>query len=295
MLPSGSKAEIEPTIRAEAAAPADRGWYLYGIIRRPEHGDLVPAASIRHDTDDVQLLEQTGLAAVVRSVPLADYEPDALRLNMQDPSWLATMARHHHEVIESIHRLRAILPSKFGCVYPDEPGLRAALAETTAILVDRLEYVADCDEWTVYLYADRPTLERRLVELHPMLQRFQREVANASAGRAYLLKRKMADELDKVREPVASELARTAYERLSRYARAGKEQPPATSPENGQSEIILLQAIFLVPRAHAEDFLDAVENIASHGDGLRGESSGPWPPYSFATLDEEQLGDEQHP
>ncbi|HEV8190252.1 MAG TPA: GvpL/GvpF family gas vesicle protein, partial [Ktedonobacterales bacterium] len=194
----------------------------------------------------------------------------------------------------SIHRLHAILPSKFGCVYPDEQGLREALSGMAALLIDRLEYVADCDEWTVYLYADHPTLERQLVESDPGLQRFQREVAAATAGRAYLLKRKLADELDNVRERALSELARAQYEYLSRYARAGIEQTPSLGRGNSQGEIELLRAVFLVPRADLVRFLDAANSIITRVAGLRGESSGPWPPYSFATLVEEQLGDEQH-
>lgn len=271
----------------EASAPQGRGWYLYGIIQQPKDRAAGTTAPLRHSTDEVQLLEHAGLAAVVRSVPLAEYDPAALRARLQDAAWLEIMARHHHETIESIHQLRAILPSKFGCVCASDEDLRGALAEMKATLLTRLEYVADCDEWTVRLYADRPTLERRLAESHPVLQSMQREVAQASSGRAYLLKRRMADELNKVVEQAARDRAQATYEHLSRQARAGTEQTAPSTAGDRHGERELLRAVFLVPRTACAAFLDAVDGIAMQGEGLRGESSGPWPPYSFATLAEE--------
>jgi hypothetical protein len=263
-----------------------RGWYLYGIIRQPRDG-AASAASIWHETDEVQLLAHAGLAALVRSVPLADFEPAALRARLHDAAWLEIMARHHHEVIASMHQRQAILPAKFGCVYPDEQGLRAALAGSSATLLGQLEQVAECDEWTVHLYAERTTIECRLVESHPALGRTQREIAGASSGRAYLLKRKLARELDAVVEQATRELAQAAVDRLNRYARASSEQPAAVTAGTSHGERELVRAIVLVPRAECDAFRAAVASIGARGDGLRGETSGPWPPYSFATLDEE--------
>lgn len=268
------------------------GWYLYGIIQQPPSSDAwASTALLPHNSEAIQILQHTGVAAVVRSVRLADYEPETLRAHMRDADWLETMARHHHRVIESIHRQRPILPATFGCVYPDADGLRAALSELREALLARLAWVADCDEWTVHLYAESNALKQRLTLEHPGLQHIQREIDSVPPGRAYLLKRKLAGEIENVMDYAATELAEKEFGRIRPVTRAGMVQTLDPIAHDRQGELEILRAVFLVPRPDVTAFQRAVEEIASQDGGIRAEYSGPWPPYSFARLDMERDGD----
>ena len=266
------------------------GWYLYGIIEQCPTVSWDSGASLRQGSDDIQLLQHEDVAAVVRSVPVADYQPEAIRTHMHDAHWLEVMATHHHSVIESVHRRRAILPATFGCVYADEAGLRTGLSDLHDTLLARLRWIADCDEWTVRLYGDATTLSRRLTQKHPRLQALQQEIDSVTSGRAYLLKRKFVNELSTVMAEATAEHADDAYSRLSHRSRSSMLQAQNAILDERHGEVEFLRAVFLVPRPDVDTFLRDTEGAAWHDAGIRGEYSGPWPPYSFAQLEVERLG-----
>ena len=272
----------------EAQVVHAKGWYLYGIVEQRPADSWGSAAHLRQDTDDIQLLQHADVAAVVRSVEVADYQPETIRAHMHDPRWLEVMAAHHHSVIESIHRLRPILPATFGCVYADENGLRAGLSELHETLFAQLQWIADCDEWTVRLYGDVASMTQSLIQDDPRLLRLQREIDSVSPGRAYLLQRKMVKELATVMEEAIGERAEKAFTQVNRTCRCGILQARVTDVDGSQGERELLRAVFLTPRPSLEAFIEDVESIASQDAGLRSEYSGPWPPYSFAKLGEER-------
>jgi hypothetical protein len=299
----------EDTLTQAQGAPGadDWGWYLYGITRRGdlgttwlEHGadrgeaagEVAPAVDSGGDEDEpVQVLECGALAAVVRRVPLAQFNEEALRA--RGSAWIAAMARSHNQVIAAIHQQQAILPAKFGSVYARAEDIKTAVAAAQEALLAQLERVEGCDEWAVHVYVDRPTIEQRVAPAHPTIQQLRQDLATASPGRAYLLQRQLADELAAATDQELSELAQAAYDHLARWAVAGQVNRPARSArdargEGAPGEIEVLRAAFLVRRASADTFLAELRSCAEGREGVRCEYSGPWPPYSFAVPIEEK-------
>lgn len=272
----------------ENSADSEQGWYLYGITLRETAAALMDDLPASASSKPVQALEQGKLAAVAEPVSLAEFRPEALQERAQNLAWLEAMVRGHNQMVERIHHKGAVLPVKFGAVYPDREALLAALAERHDDLLAQLQRLGHCDEWGIHLYADRQAIQRLAAE-HPTLQRLKDELAAASPGRAYLLKRKLADEMVAISEEALNGLARTSYERLARFAVAGQSNPrsPRATSEAGEQEIF--HASFLVQRANLADFLEEVQRLAEEQEGLRCEYSGPWPPYSFAELPREEL------
>jgi hypothetical protein len=258
----------------------ESGWYLYGITRAGAPATAPPVA----DGESVQLLESGDLAAIVRRVPLAEFGAEPLRAHLHDPAWVEAMVRSHNEVIAAVHQEQAILPAKFGCVYARAEDLTTALEQAHEALITGLERLEGCDEWGIHIYADRPTIQRRLIAEHPTVLRLQQDVTSARPGRAYFLQRKLADELAAATEQAVSELARAAYERLVPWAVASQVNPPARPAHNASAETEILRAAFLVLRETADRFLSEVRAFGEGQEGLRCAYSGPWPPYSFATL-----------
>lgn len=265
-----------------ASVAGDHGWYLYGITKVGLALDMQ-----EHEGDPVQLLTFGDLAAVVRPASLAEFDSEAVRERLHDEAWLETMVRSHHEVIAAIHREQAILPAKFGSVYGRAEDLKEALEQTHDALVAQLKRLEGCDEWAVHVYADRPTIERRVDAEHPTIQRLHRELASARPGRAYFLQRKLTDEIAVATEQALSDLAQAGYDHLVRCAVAGQVSPPARPADDSNGEIEILRAAFLLQRESRDTFLAELGSFAESQPGLRCEYSGPWPPYSFAGLTEE--------
>ena len=277
----------------------DHAWYLYGItgrgaleaaraeLGRDEGGESGLALSpdfAPNGSEPVQVLDCGDLAAIVRRVSLAEFGAEALRERLGDAARLEAAVRHHNAVIAAIHRVRPVLPAKFGCVYAHAQDLTAALERLHDALVAQIEWLAGCDEWAVHLYADREGIRERVLAQHAAVQRLQRELAAARPGRAYLLRRKLEDDLASVSQQALSDSGQAAYDRLARHAIAGQVNPPARPGPDAGREIEILRAAFLIRRASQDDFVAEVRSCTESREGLRCEYSGPWPPYSFAAL-----------
>jgi hypothetical protein len=257
------------------------GWYLYGITYGEQVAEII-AAVARGQSEPLQTLEQGQLTAIIKLVPLEEFSAEALRLHAEDLSWLEAMVRGHNRIVESIHQASPVLPAKFGAVYPSREGLQIALAERHDQLLALLHQLEGCDEWGVHLYADHRALQQ-LASEHPSFQSLKSELARATPGRAYLLKRKLADELANITEQALDDVAQASYSCLKQEAVAGQFNARAPiSAESGEREVF--HALFLVHRDHQAKFVEEVQRLAEEHVELRCEYSGPWPPYSFTRI-----------
>ena len=276
---------------SSGSSSTERGWYLYGIARQ----DALPGAleddEVREqrpgfwaDAEPLQSVEHAGLAAIVRPVSPEEFDEEALRGHAEDPAWLESIVRGHNAVVEAVHRRHAILPAKFGSVYASREDIMRALDDVHDVLLDRLQRLDDCDEWAVHVYADPENLRQRAAQGSPARQ-LQDEIVNARPGRAYFLQRKLADEIAAGMDQIVKELAAAAVGRLGSLAAGSQLTAPTPSPANAEREI--LRGAFLVSREKAERFLTQLRDLPETIEGVRIDYSGPWPPYSFATLSQE--------
>jgi hypothetical protein len=150
-------------------------------------------------------------------------------------------------------------------------------------LFAQLERLQNCDEWGIHLYAHHQAVQR-LAGLHPLLQHLQSEAAAASPGRAYLLKRKLTETMTDITEQALNDLAQASYRRLACYAVAGQISPRPALEASSDNEHEVLHATFLVHRSRTDGFLREMHQVVQEQEGMRCEYSGPWPPYSFASM-----------
>ena len=277
---------------------AERGWYLYGITRRGlpvallEEADAAPpdgdGPMVEPDAP-LQLLDCSGLAAVVRPVLLADFSQAVLEQRLRSETELEALVRSHNRVIESVHARQAILPARFGMVYASADDVVATLRSAHDALVFQLDRLEGCDEWAVHLYADRAVVRQRIAASDPAIRRLSDERAAATPGRGWFLEQQLRGELEAVTDQALATLTQGALDRLSGCAAAGQVNRlgPAGS---AREEVEILRASFLVSRDGAERFKEELRSSAGIIEGLRCEYSGPWPPYSFASRNDEAAG-----
>lgn len=277
----------------------DTGWYFYGITRRgsvatalaavdreDEAGTVSGAAE--KDLAPLQLLEFSELAAVVRSVRLDDFSIATLRERLQSDSAMETMVRSHNRVIDAFHARQAILPAKFGVVHSRAEDVLSALRASHDTLVRQLNQLEDREEWAVHLLADRALVSQRISNENTLIRHLREKRAAARPGRAYFLEQQIRDELQSATELLLSTLAQAAIERLGAAA-ADRQMGELQTPTDSVGEVEILRASFLVARESKDAFLNGVASIDESGDGLRCEYTGPWPPYSFAVWDNEDV------
>lgn len=266
-----------------------QGWYLYGITESGRPADLLERVEGVPGGDPLRLITCDEVAAIVQPVPLSEFGPEALAARLDDAAWVEAAARRHHDVVTTLHGRCSLLPARFGALYASPDDVLGALQQHHVALRDQLRHVAGCDEWALWLYADRSALLPAVESRHPALAVLQQDVASASPGRAYLLGRKLATERDHALEENLIALAEEAYTRLMQHAVDGRRavlaQAAHASPEADGvgGEQPLLHADLLVPRARLDAFAAALDAFATMHTGVRWAWSGPWPPYSFAT------------
>ncbi|HEY3507236.1 MAG TPA: GvpL/GvpF family gas vesicle protein [Actinocatenispora sp.] len=219
-----------------------------------------------HDAP-VRPIRRGPLTAAVSSVPLAEFGLEPLRRNMSELTWLEPVARAHHRVVARL--AGTVVPLRLASVYRDDAGVAALLAERADELTTALRRVAGCTEWGVKAYA-------------PAAPPAPAEAATAdSPGVAYLARRRAERTARDRARSAAVELADRVDTTLRRLATAHRRHevrdawPGAAAP--------VLSASYLVADTRRVEFTDAVAALAATG---RVDLTGPWPPYSFAGLEQ---------
>jgi hypothetical protein len=156
----------------------------------------------------------------------------------------------HARVVEALLPLAdAVLPARFGLELDDRAGLEEAIQERAAKLSESLDQVRGRVELGVRIVAEPPVRRR------------------AETGRAYLEAR---------RDEVA--VVDGVHETLAGRARA------ATRGSSGGR--LVLSGAYLVDPDAIPAFLATVGQLEAKHPHLTFALTGPWPPYSFAGVDE---------
>jgi hypothetical protein len=258
------------------------GWYLYGITRSGRHAALLAEVDAARpgDAEPLDVVACDELAAVVRPVRLADCAQPVMKERASSAADLEALVRNHNRVIDGIHARQAILPAKFGMVYSNAADIASALLSAGDDLLLQLDRLEGRDEWALHLYAEPGVVRERVSGDDPDIRHLMDQCAAARPGRAYFLERELRNEIEAAIRRELMAIAQRAFERLSNHAVAA-QATPADHVDDGAGELEILRAAFLVDREAADRFQADVRRVAEDAR-LRCETTGPWPPYSFA-------------
>ncbi|MTD54465.1 GvpL/GvpF family gas vesicle protein [Amycolatopsis pithecellobii] len=251
----------------------------YGIWLYVITGELdpaVPGAVSGVAGETPRVLQSAELAAVVGDVPLSAFGEEALRRNFEDLDWLGAVAKAHDAVIAAVRAARPVVPIRLATVYHDDERVREMLAQRAADCRRTLDRLTGRTEWGVKLF----------LGAEPESVAAPSSSSRGGAGTAYLARRRAALSARENRSQRAIEQARRIHARLATLAVDARTHPPqsrALAAENGR---MILNAAYLVGDADARKFIDAAEACEEDNDAIRAQVTGPWPPYSFASLEE---------
>ncbi|MEU9619369.1 MULTISPECIES: GvpL/GvpF family gas vesicle protein [unclassified Streptomyces] len=274
--------------------------YAYAVARDTD-GSLEEALSGLSGVADtpvhlVRVGRNDDVVVAVSPVPERDFQEAALRTHLEDLDWLEAVARAHHRVIEALAARTAVLPLRLATVYLDDERVRLMLRARHEAFAGRLTDLAAQVEWGVKIYVEPPAATESPTDaptgtgLNPDTgvspDTGLSPDADLSPGRAYLSRRRAQRH---AREDAYRD-AEQAAERVEAAGRAHAVDRVQHRPQQGElargpGENVINDA-YLVPLQHAEDFRADVMRAAEGLSGVRVEVTGPWAPYSFATLAE---------
>jgi Gas vesicle synthesis protein GvpL/GvpF len=263
---------------AERARDTATAHYVYGVV--PAGATLPPDLIGVEPTAPVEQIGQGGLAALVSRVPLAQFDEDSLRANLGDVAWLEEKARAHEAVLEAALARTAVVPLRLCTVFEGEKQVREMLVREHGVLGDALERLRGRAEWGVKAYADRGAVEREALK---EAAGEEDEVADMSAGTAYMNRRREEARARERVEEIADTWARAIHGRLETIATEALLNPLQRPELSGHDGEMFLNGVYLVADADASAFRTAVEEMADAFDrrGVEIVITGPWPAYNF--------------
>ncbi|KAA1427920.1 GvpL/GvpF family gas vesicle protein [Nocardioides antri] len=198
------------------------------------------------DGRPVEVVGVLDLQAAVSTVDLPGLGEEGLRADLERPEWVERTARGHDTVVQACARSAPTAPMRLGTVCPDDGSVRRSLEEWYDDLAAALGRITGREQWSVKVYA------------HP------RPSPAAGTEDARDQSSLAAEDLDAGLREVA-----VAARRVS--GRSGGA--------------MLLNGAYLVDAARARAFAERVAALGVAHPDVSVACDGPWPAYSFATLE----------
>jgi hypothetical protein len=225
-------------------------------------------------------VDADGLIAFCSIVDGEKFSQDEIDRHAADLAWLGDIGFHHQNVISALARKATVIPLRAFTLFASEASLRQYLQSEKKSLETILQKLRGKDEWTLRLELEPDPWSAALVRRVPALRKLTEELETTSAGRGYLLRKKIDEERKKA--------ARTAEEDLLREIEqevAKRFSVPTLVENREQRSGSFPQISLLLERTRAGELRNMQQELASkyRGDGVNVVLTGPWPPYSFAT------------
>lgn len=267
--PAASAPAAAPPAPA-ASPPAPAGWYVYGLTWGSAARGLDVPSGV--DGAPVELVCAGDLAAVVSPLrPTGLWGVDGR--GEADLESLAPRARQHERVLEQVLDLGAVLPLRFGVLYPSLDRIRAVLDEQAATLAEALRRVDGHREWGLTITVEQAPVDRPTPSL------------TSVDGRDYLARRRAEREAaERQADEQAAAVAEIHRDLDAVAAAAVVHRAVAGTASRGK---VVMRASYLVAESTAAAFRQAAEaglRSAAPALGLSGDLTGPWPPYHFCDV-----------
>ena len=259
-----SEPSTTPAEAQTSGVGTEGGKYVYCIIRldRPrDFGDIGIGGGRR-----VYTVQHNDLAAVVSDTPIVIYDPT--RENV-----LA-----HEFVNETVMREFTVIPMSFGTVFRSEDDVSELLRSTYQAFSDVLVKMQDKIEFGLKVLWDRDKVIANIEVENDEIRRLKDEITRNTASSTYFARMQLGRLIEGALEEMGNRYVADVQETLKQVAVASRSNKPI-------GDRMIMNAAFLVERAHEKAFDDRVKDISRrYEDLLTFKYTGPWPPYNFVNI-----------
>lgn len=251
--------------------------YVYAITRMPVTPDCEAVDQSRH----FGAATAGDLAAVYTPVKDEEFSQDVIDRRAADLEWLGAIGYRHQDVVADLMKSTAVIPLRAFTLFSSDEALRAYLTENATTLGNVLHRLDGKQEWTLKVEFEPQRWSQSLSKRVDSLRDLEQQIESASAGKGFLLKKKLDDEKKRAshaaEQNVVAEIEKTVLDKLrcetvseSRERREGAF--PQINVLINRDEEAMLQELHT----------DLINRYAAEGVTLA--LTGPWPPYTFANV-----------
>jgi hypothetical protein len=281
---------------ASHSAGDDNFVYVYGVA----DGDALclkhvpPLRGIVPDVP-VELLPVGNLALVVtRAAREVFAVPEASGEAARDMATDRALA--HHRVLSELTALCTVAPVKYGALCRGMDDVLTLLERHGDAFAHALARISGAQEWGIRLFVDGAAC-RAVAEAAPAVAVLQEELASTSPGKAFFLRKKLRAAVDDEMRAAFARLSDEVHQHIVVHAREAAPNPAhrlLNATGDGQAPVLVLDAAYLVYRTCVAGFHQAVADCAKAAAAQGGllKLTGPWPPYSFVSVNTAEVGHE---
>lgn len=217
------------------------------------------------------------MSLVVADVPADSFAAKAIEARLSDLDWVSRCGAAHHAVPDALNESHAVIPLRLFTMFSTEAKALSTFRKSKARIARALARVKGRQEWVLRI--GRPDPGK--VVARPQARPVPSQGGDGKTGTSFLQAKAgvKRDRSERARR-VATEAARV-FERLDALADASTARPipPGTN--------LLLDAAFLIPKRRTAALQRTLSEQAQVllDDGCQISLTGPWPPYSFASID----------
>lgn len=267
--------------------------YLYGLALSK---DLKQLDGLGIDGCSPLFLNPVGeITAVLTHAVLDDFIGERGDENLQDINWITPRACRHQEVVEQIMAQSPVLPVRFGTLYHSKESLNQMLGQHETKMALFLKDIANKEEWAVKGYMDR---NKAVMAMTQKLMGQASESLDCSSnkqdrgfrvgesdtpGALYFKKKKIEQQAQAELNQYVHELVISLADRLEPLSVDMTERQLRSKKVTGKDTDMILNWAALLDKNNIQPFNAAINRINDdyQTQGVKLESSGPWPPYSF--------------
>lgn len=251
--------------------------YVYAVTRD----------AVTPDTEGVDGTQRFGMAtvddvhAVFTSVNAEEFSQDVIDRRAGDLEWLGAIGYRHQAVMADLMKKSAIVPLRAFTLFSSEEALRSYLTDQRALLSKTLDRLDGKQEWTLRIELEPAKWSEALTGRVASLRDLQNEIAAASPGKAFLLRKKLDDEKKRASHAAEDELVGEIEQAVM-----GKLGCETVAESRQRRDGAFPQINVLLNRDEESVLQELREELAARyqHEGVTLALSGPWPPYTFATI-----------
>lgn len=248
------------TATGRAAEPL--GKYVYCIIRTHRPLSLGPIGIATPSA--VYTVAFNELAAVVSDSPLT----------VLDPTRENVVA--HQRVNETVMQDHTVLPMSFGTVFKTRDDVVAFLKSAYDAFSGVLDKMENKLEFGLKVIWDRDAVVEEIESENEDIHRLKNEL-ELQKGSTYFARMQYGRLVDAALQAKSEDYVARIFEHLRDVSVASRASRPI-------GDRMILNAAFLVMRAHDTRFDKRVKELGARFPKLTFKYTGPWPPYNFVNI-----------
>ena len=181
-----------------------------------------------------------------------------------------------------------VIPFKFGTIFISEERLGNFVSDYFVSLNDNLQHLKGKEEWSVKIYCDRTKLNSQIGEISPEVRNLEEEILRSMPGKAFILKRKKVDLVEKEVQAAIGHYGQSCYDQLAVLSATTRINNLLPREVTERTDDMILNASFFVPVEKVGEFLTIIDHSQEKYKevGFDIEAAGPWPPFSFISIKE---------